>query len=130
MKNNKRFNYSYSAPTENETREIENIRNEYLPLTLRQKKYEELKKIDKRVKLLPFIVSMVLTILSILVLGFGLSLVLEYKNYIIGPILFCLGIFCLVMTYFIKFWLKKFMKKKYSNRILTLSEELLNEKDN
>ena len=89
MKNNKRFNYSYSAPTENETREIENIRNEYLPLTLRQKKYEELKKIDKRVKLLPFIVSMVLTILSILVLGFGLSLVLEYKNYIIGPILFC-----------------------------------------
>ena len=44
------FEYSYSAPTAGERREIEGIRSKYMPADERQQKLERLKALDRKVK--------------------------------------------------------------------------------
>ena len=75
MENNEKFKYSYSAPTQDETREIENIRKQYLPLSNRQKKYEELKNLDKKVRLTPLIIFALIGIVCVLIFGSGMVMV-------------------------------------------------------
>lgn len=129
MENNEKFKYSYSAPTQDETREIENIRKQYLPLSNRQKKYEELKNLDKKVRLTPLIIFALIGIVCVLIFGSGMAMVLEFKKIISGIILSVFGAVCLLGDYFLyRFLIRKF-KEKYAKRILEISEELLNEKD-
>lgn len=127
--NNEKFKYSYSAPTQNETREIENIRKQYLPLSNRQKKYEELKNLDKKVRLTPLIIFSIIGIVCVLIFGSGMAMVLEFQKLIGGIVLSVLGAVLLLCDYFFYRFLAKKFKEKYSERILKLSDELLKEKD-
>lgn len=127
MKTNNNFKFSYSAPSSNERREIESIRNSYLEKSSSaDDKLQELRKLDKKVKNTPSIFALIFGIVGILIFGLGLSMILEWKILIWGVIISIIGIIPVIMAYPIYKIVFFAMKKKYSAKILKLSEELLN----
>jgi hypothetical protein len=122
-----KFSYSYSAPTEEERREIASIRKDYLVHEQGDSKLERLRKLDKKVKTSPVILSVCLGVVGILVFGLGISLCLEWGIYVWGILLAVLGCVPMVFAYPVYKWLLAKNKAKYGEEIIKLSEELLNE---
>lgn len=129
MKNNHDFKYNYSAPTSAERKEIESIRRSYLPEDNSVSKLSYLRKLDNKVKNYPTIISLALGIVSLLIFGLGLTMVLEF-NLVIWGILVCLvGLAAMLFVYPIFLKISKFLKDKYSEEILKISEELLKDEN-
>ncbi|MBQ7227416.1 MAG: dihydropteridine reductase [Clostridia bacterium] len=124
--NDKEFKYTYSAPSEEERREIEGIRNQYTPKEKPDDKLTRLKKLHARVSLIPIIVALTLGVIGTLVFGLGLSLILVWKNWTVGIILSIVGFIIAVMAYPLHALLIRHLKDKYGKEILELSDELLN----
>lgn len=128
MKDNEKFNFTYSAPTKSEREEIEDIRKNYLPKEKADSKLIRLKKLDSMVKNIPMALSLSVGIIGTLIFGLGLTMILEWKIIVFGVILSILGIIPVALAYFVyKKTLHK-LTEKYREEILKLSEELLNEK--
>lgn len=127
--NNQNFEYRYSAPTIEERKEIESIRQSYLDKTPENSKLSELKKLDKKVKNLPSIISITFGIIFTLVFGVGLTMVLEWKILVWGVIVSAVGIIPLFFNYLLYKKEKTYFKNKYSKKIIKLSEELLNDEN-
>ena len=126
-----KFEYSYSAPTEKERKEIESILREYSPeKTANADKLARLRSLDKKVKLLPNIIAWVLGIIGILTFGGGLSLVLEFAQVLWGALLSAVGIALCLISYPIYKRLYTRGKAKYGEEILSLSKELLSTENN
>jgi hypothetical protein len=122
-----KFSYSYSAPTEEERREIASIRKDYLVHEQGDSKLERLRKLDKKVKTSPVILSVCLGVVGILVFGLGISLCLEWNIFVWGILLAVLGCVPMVFAYPAYKWQLSKNKAKYGEEIIRLSEELLNE---
>jgi hypothetical protein len=122
-----KFSYFYSAPNEEERREIESIRKDYLIHEQGDGKLDKLRRLDKKVKTSPLILSVCLGIVGILVFGLGISLCLEWGIYVWGILLAVLGCVPMVFAYPAYKWLLTKNKAKYGAEIIKLSEELLNE---
>jgi hypothetical protein len=122
-----KFSYSYSAPTEEERREIASIRKDYLVHQQGDSKLERLRKLDKKVKTSPVILAVCLGVAGILVFGLGISLCLEWGIFIWGILLAAVGCVPMVFAYPAYKWLLAKNKAKYGEEIIKLSEELLNE---
>lgn len=122
-----KFKYTYKAPSKEEREEIEDIRKEYLPKDEGEEKLETLRKLDNKVKNTPIIYSLSIGIIGVLVFGLGLTMVLEWNIIIWGVIVSVIGCFIMIPAYFIYKKIKERMVEKYKDKILTLSEELLNE---
>lgn len=122
---NKVFEYTYSAPTENEKKEIESIRRQYAPKTQNQTKFDRLKALDKKVKSLAKLVSLNVGIAGTLIFGTGLTMVLEWKIWFWGIAVMLVGAITVLSTYTIYGKLIDHGKKKYGDEILKLSDELL-----
>lgn len=93
-------------------------------------KLEELKKLDKKVKKPVLIFTYVFGVISSLILGFGMCIAMEVilPNYLwLGIVVGVVGILCCVSNYFIYKKILVHRKAKFSNQILNLSQELLNE---
>ncbi|MGN0807703.1 MAG: hypothetical protein ACI4MN_04565 [Candidatus Coproplasma sp.] len=122
-----KFNYTYSAPTESERREIESIRNSYLTQGKEDKsKLQRLISLDKKVKNTANGVAISVGIVGLLVFGLGMSMAMEWSLYVWGTVVALVGCAVMGVAYpLMRFILKK-LKKKYSQEILQLSEELLN----
>ena len=126
----KGFSYTYSAPTEEERREIVSIRSQYVARSERENKMELLRRLDGRVRRVPLALSLVAGIVGVLTFGGGLALCLQSE----GAAFFAAGIFLcaagaaiagvakLVYNFF-----ARIMRKKYGRKILKLTEELLGE---
>ncbi|MFQ6772860.1 MAG: hypothetical protein ACLRFG_00080, partial [Clostridia bacterium] len=78
MKNND-FEYNYVAPTSEERKEIESIRNAYIKPTASSGKLEKLRRLDFKVKNTPIIVALVMGVVGILTFGVGLTMMLEWN---------------------------------------------------
>lgn len=127
MKTSNNFKFSYSAPSSNERKEIESIRNNYLEKShSSDNKLQELRRLDKKVKNTPNLVALIFGIIGILMFGLGLSMILEWKIIVWGVIVSIIGIIPVILAYPIYKIIFSSMKKKYSAQILKLSEELLN----
>lgn len=122
-----KFRIDYEGKNDNIKEEVESIRNSYLEKSSSQKKLEELRKIDSKVKNTPLIIALSFGIIGTLVFGFGMSLILEFKNYIFGIIVSIIGMILIVLAYPIYSILLKKFKNKYKDKILELSNELINE---
>ena len=72
-----RFEYSYSAPTEEERREIQYIMKSYQPKEKTRGKLEELRALDAKVKRLPLVLALTLGIAGCLIFGGGMAMALE-----------------------------------------------------
>ena len=121
------FNFKYTAPSQEERKEIDSIRRQYTPQDKTETKLERLRRLDGLVKNTAIVWSLVLGIIGCLIFGLGLTMVLEWSILLWGIILMAIGSVPMAIAYPVyKFVLNK-GKEKYGDEILRLSEELLNE---
>ena len=126
---NNQFNFKYTAPTEEERKEIDSIRRQYAPQEHVETKLERLRRLDSLVKNTAIIWSLVLGVVGTLVLGLGLTMILEWNIWLWGIVLMIIGSAPIAIAYPVyKLALNK-GKAKYGDEILRLSEELLNESE-
>lgn len=127
MKDNEKFNFTYSAPTKSEREEIEDIRKNYLPKAKENNKLIRLKKLDSIVKDIPMAISLSTGIIGTLIFGLGLTMILEWQIIVFGVLVSILGIIPVALAYFAYKKLLNKLTEKHREEILKLSEELLNE---
>lgn len=126
---NNQFNFRYTAPSQAERKEIDRIRRQYLPQEQVESKLERLRRLDALVKNTAIIWSLVLGVVGTLVLGLGLTMILEWSIWLWGIVLMVIGSVPMAIAYPVyKLALNK-GKAKYGDEILRLSEELLNENE-
>lgn len=123
-----KFTYNYSAPTKEERREIQDIRRRYeTKENDSESKLEKLRRLDKKVKNLPTVLSLCLGIGGTLVFGLGLTMVLEWQKLVFGVVVMLVGgVLAALANVVYKFLFTK-NKQKYGEEILRLSEDLLND---
>ena len=124
---NKQFNYTYRAPTEEKRREIESIKRQYEAPKTEEGKLERLRKLNNYVNGLATAVSLVFGVIGLLIFGLGLAMVLEWSLLIWGILVMVVGIPPIAIAYPLYNKILKRNKEKYGKEILQLSEELLNE---
>ena len=126
---NDKFSFKYIAPTEQERKEIDSIRRQYVPVEQKESKLERLRRLDALVKNTATIWSLVLGVIGTLIFGLGLTMILEWNIWLWGIVLMVVGSVPMATAYPIyKKTLNK-NKEKFGEEILRLSEELLNECD-
>lgn len=126
MKNNNDFEFKYSAPTAEERKEIESIRNSYVKKASSSNKLDKLRRLDSKVKNIPTILSLCVAIIGMLIFGLGMAMVLQWNLIVIGIIVGVIGVIVMAIAYPLFIKISKYLKNKYSDTIIKLSEELLN----
>ena len=123
-----KFEYKYSAPTQEERKEIDSIRIKYLPQQKIDSKLDRLRKLDRKVKSISESVGISLGVIGLLLFGTGMCFFLEWTNiWYIGIPFSIVGIVIISITYYVyKTTLNK-LKNKYKEEIIELSNELLSE---
>lgn len=129
MNDEYKFNYSYSAPNESERREIESIKKQYISAPKKEDKLERLRDLNKRVMQPPLIISLTIGIVGTLVMGVGLTMVLEWNIVAWGVMTGILGAAIAASAYPIYKAILNRNKRKYGKRIIELSDDLLNAKE-
>lgn len=124
-----KFEYKYSAPTQEERNEIDRIRRQYQPKDETITKMDRLRYLDNKVKAIPMIISLSIGIIGILIFGLGLTFILEWSNISLGVVLMIIGAAIMAIAYLSYSMSSKKLKSKYSKEILALSEELLNQEN-
>lgn len=123
MENNQSFEYTYSAP---EQEEIRRIREKYLPKDEYASKLDQLKKLDKMTERKGTIISIVLGIIGTLLFGTGLSFVLALTQYFVpGIIIGVVGMIVLASALPAYMHITKKEREKVADEILKLTEELM-----
>lgn len=125
---NEKFTYNYSAATQNERMEIEDIKRRY-EKSDGEDKIKKIRELDSRVKNTPSLVSIPIGVIGILIFGLGLTTVLEWKQMLTGIGIMTLGTIVMVAAYPVYAIISKRLKNKYRNEILRLSDEFLNNSD-
>ncbi len=122
--NKEKFEYRFSAPTEEERREIESIKREYGNNDGTVSALDEIRRYDARVKNPAKIWSLTLGVVGILVFGLGMSLVLEWFLYLAGVLTALAGIAVMGLAYPVYAYSVKCGKRKYGDKILRLLKEI------
>lgn len=127
MENRKtgKFEYTYRAPTEEERREIENIRRFYRSSDEQGEKYLRLKKLNARVKNSAAACALALGVAGCLIFGLGMSLILARDLLIAGIAVSAAGAIPMLLANPVYSLVLRKNKRKYGEEILRLSEELL-----
>ena len=115
------FEYTYSAPQQNE---IQKIREKYLPKAVT--KLDQLRALDAGVTKRGTAVSLVHGILYALVLGLGMSCCMVWagKLFLPGVLIGCIGLAGVAATYPIYNRIVKQDRERIAPEILRLTEEL------
>ena len=120
----KKFEYRYSAPTEEERREIESIRAAYVT-DERTKKLETLRRLDGLVRRVPSAVAFAMGTAGLLAFGLGMAMVLSWSIFAGGIAVAAVGIVPMALAAPVYNAVLRRQKKKYGDEIVRLSEELL-----
>ncbi len=123
------FNFRYTAPSQEERKEIDSIRRQYAPQEKTETKLERLRRLDGLVKNTAVIWSLCLGVLGALIFGLGLTMILEWNIWLWGIVLMAIGSVPMAVAYPIYRLVLNKGKAKYGDEILRLSEELLNESE-
>ena len=119
------FEYTYSAPTEAEKKQIENIKRQYSAESATPNAFERLKKLDGKVKNTAIAVSIIFGVVGTLIFGLGLTFILEWNIWPVGIALMIVGVIPMIIAYpSYNFAIKK-GKEKYGEEIVNLAEEIL-----
>ncbi len=129
-KKNTTFEYTYSAPTEAEKKQIENIRRRYEEKPkAATTAVEQIRALDAKVRNTATVWGLVFGVVGCLTFGFGLTLILEWSKWILGIVFMAVGCPPMVFAYPIHQWKLKKGKEKYGAEILRLSEQALQNKE-
>lgn len=130
MDDKKEFNYTYSAPSAEEKKEIEYIRKQYVENQEKKDvdgKMQRLRILHSKVKSPAMAISLTMGIVGTLVFGLGLSMVLEWNLLVWGSLVAVVGLAPIISAYWAHNKILERQKKKYGEEILKLSQELLDE---
>lgn len=127
MKENNDFEYKYVAPTSAERKEIEYIKNSYMPKSYSADKLIRLRKLDNKVRTIPTMVSLIFGIVGLLIFGVGITMVLEWSLVVWGIVVGAIGVVPIALAYPMYIKADKILRDKYSDEIIKLSDELLND---
>lgn len=122
MEHNEGFEFTYSAP---EQEEIRRIREKYLPREVRESKMDQLRRLDENVTKKGTWVAIFLGTISALVLGLGMSLCLVWYQMLPGIVIGLVGMIGVAAAYPVYAWITERERKRIAPEILRLSEELL-----
>lgn len=125
MSENK-FKYTYSAPTQEERREIESIRAAY-ERNPRAEKLARLRRLNARVKNAAMSIALSLGVIGVLVFGLGMAMTLSWGMIAAGVAVSAAGIVPMALAAPAYNFILRRGKKKYGEEIVRLSEELLDE---
>lgn len=124
-----KFNFRYTAPTEEERKEIDSIRRQYVEREQSETKLDRLRRLDALVKNTAIIWSLVLGVVGCLTFGLGLTMILEWQILVFGIILMVVGAIPMASAYPVYCRVLKKYKSRYGEEIISLSEQLLNESE-
>ena len=127
--NNNKFTYTYSAPTQEERREIEDIKRQYDGSKPEKDKLTRLRELHARVQTLPLIWGLTLGVVGILIFGTGLTMVLQWDLLVWGVVVMAVGCVPMLLAYPVRKHVLERNKRKYGGEIVRLSEELLHEEE-
>ena len=129
MNDSDKFSYTYSAPTEEERREIEDIRRAYAPATESEDKLTKIRTLNERATRPARIAALTLGIGGILLFGLGMSMTLAWELIAGGIVVAVIGMLATIVANPVRRVLLKRGKRKYGAEILRLTDELLGEKN-
>ena len=129
MNDSDKFSYTYSAPTEEERREIEDIRRAYAPATESEDKLTKIRTLNERATRPARIAALTLGIGGILLFGLGMSMTLAWELIAGGIVVAAIGMRATIVANPVRRALLKLGKRKYGAEILRLTDELLGEKN-
>ncbi len=124
----KRFSITYSAATETEREEIEAIRSRYIEDEPIEFGLPRLKQLDKRARRTPAALGITSVVVGMLCFTFGLLMILLWSLVPGGISLCLLGGLLMLLSVPIAFFAFRVIKHRYAQKILSLSDELLNGK--
>lgn len=126
MEENTKFEYSYTAPTEEERREIASIRRQYEDRTnSTEGKLERLRRLDALVNNTATALSLAVGVIGLLIFGLGMAMILEWSLSVWGVLVCAVSALPIAAAYPLYRRVLARGKKKYGEEILQLSEELL-----
>lgn len=117
-------NYNETA---HDQKRAENIRRQYIGRD--ETKMEQLQKLDEKVKLPGKVVACILGIIGSIVMGAGMSVVMVWMDMTLGIALSIPGMLVALIAYPVYTLITNNRKKKYTNEILRLSDDIINEKE-
>lgn len=129
MNDSDKFSYTYSAPTEEERREIEDIRGAYAPATESEDKLTKIRTLNERATRPARIAALTLGIGGILLFGLGMSMTLAWELIAGGIVVAAIGMLATIVANPVRRALLNLGKRKYGAEILRLTDELLGEKN-
>ena len=129
MNDSDKFSYTYSAPTEEERREIEDIRRAYAPATESEDRLAQLRTLNERATRPARIAALTLGIGGILLFGLGMSMTLAWELIAGGIVVAAIGMLATIVANPVRRALLNLGKRKYGAEILRLTDELLGEKN-
>ena len=129
MNDSDKFSYTYSAPTEEERREIEDIRRAYAPATESEDRLAQIRTLNERATRPARIAALTLGIGGILLFGLGMSMTLAWELIAGGIVVAAIGILATIVANPVRRALLNLGKRKYGAEILRLTDELLGEKN-
>ncbi len=112
----------------NEKKYVEKIKEQYSEK--QTSKIDELQKLDNKVNLPAIILTYSLGILGSLVLGFGMCIAMKVifqDLFVLGIIIGIIGIIMVSINYPLYKKVLNYRRKKYSNQIIEITNDLLNE---
>ena len=122
MEPNESFEFTYSAP---EQEEIRRIREKYMPRQERQSKLERLRELDEGVTRKGTVAALILGILGALILGLGMSLCMVWELFMPGIPVGVAGMAMAGVAYPVYTRVTELEKERVAPEILRLTEELM-----
>lgn len=121
------FNYTYSAPTEEERREIESIKRQYAKGGEAESRLERLHRLHSSVMNFANAVSIAIGVVGTLIFGLGMALAMEWNDIIWGILCGVVGLVIAMLAYPAYKISLAAGKRKWGEEIVKLSDELLGE---
>lgn len=122
MKNNDKFEYTYSASQQSE---LDAIRKKYLPQE--ESKMDRLRRLDKSVSNKSTMISIIIGVIGTFVMGLGMCCVMEWSMFAVGIIIGIAGMVLIALAYPIFCYITKKQREKIAPEILRLTEEISKE---
>lgn len=123
-----KFEYKYTAPTDQEKREIEAIKRQYVKVEEPTSKLERLRELDAKVKRMPTILALTLGVVGTLLFGTGMTFFLEWITlWYVGIPFSIIGLILISLAMPVYKKIKQKNIDKYRDEIIKLSDSLLNE---
>lgn len=118
------FNYTYSA---SQQEEIKKIRDKYTEPEKQEDKMEQLRRLDKSVTKPGTVISLIAGIVSVLVMGAGMSMCMVGGSvfFVPGIIVGVVGILGIIAAYPLYNAITKRRREKLAPEIIRLSDELM-----